>query len=138
MACPQRHRPGNQRIARKGPLKIATKAWNNILLLVVALVMAPNCVAQSAQERGATEFHEKGCVQCHAIGGIGGQKGPDLSGVGRRKNKKALRKQILEGGGAMPAFREALSGDEVEALVRYLQHCRAKIPGRVAALPSGE
>ena len=110
-----------------------------MLHLVVALLMAGNGAGQSAQERGAAEFHEKGCVQCHAIGGIGGIKGPDLSGVGRRRDKKALRKQILEGGGSMPAFREALSDDEVEALVRYLQHCRAKIPARVVAEhPSAE
>lgn len=104
-----------------------------ILLLVLVLAMGRNGVGQSAPEGGAIEFQEKGCLQCHAINGIGGHKGPDLSGVGRRRNKKALRKQILEGGGAMPAFRESLSDDEVQALVRYLHHCRAKSPGRAEA-----
>jgi ubiquinol-cytochrome c reductase cytochrome b subunit len=114
-------------------LRIPIKIFNRlVLVLVVTLSLARNGAGESATERGATEFHEKGCPQCHAINGIGGHKGPDLSGVGRRKNKSELRKQILEGGGAMPAFREALTGDEAEVLVRYLQHCRVK-PAREAA-----
>ena len=110
-------------------MRNSIKIWKCVILfLVFTLSLTRNGAGESANERGSTTFHEKGCLQCHAIGGIGGHKGPDLSGVGRRKNKNALRQQILEGGGAMPAFREALTGDEVDALVRYLQHCRVK-PG---------
>lgn len=121
-------------------MRISIKICNSVALCVVfILTIARNGAAESARERGATEFHEKGCIHCHTIGGVGGHKGPDLSGVGLRKNKDGLRKQILEGKGAMPAFREVLTGDEVEALVRYLHHCRTK-PGHevVVGQSSGE
>ena len=109
-----------------------------LVFFAFALSLPRNGVGESARDRGATEFHKKGCVQCHAIGGIGGHKGPDLSGVGRRKKKDALREQILNGGGAMPAFREALAGDEVAALVTYLQHCRTKRGHEVARQVSAQ
>ena len=73
-------------------------------------------------------FRERGCVQCHAIRGVGGSKGPELSGVGRRLKRDAIERQIVHGGGAMPAFGEALPPDEVATLVRYLQHCRDREP----------
>ena len=60
------------------------------------------------------------------IDGVAGHKGPDLGGVGRRLKKDALRRQILNGGTTMPAFGDALSGDDVEALARYLERCRAR------------
>ncbi len=73
-------------------------------------------------------FRERGCAQCHEIGGVGGHKGPDLSGVGRRLKQPAIRQQIVVGGDAMPAFGEALTQDEVTLLVKYLHHCKAKVP----------
>lgn len=73
---------------------------------------------------GPTLFRERGCQQCHAIHGTGGHKGPELSGIGRRKKKDAIRQQIVMGGGAMPAYGEVLTAEETATLVRYLQHCR--------------
>ncbi len=75
-------------------------------------------------------FRERGCAQCHAIGGLGEHKGPDLSGVGRRLKKDGIERQIVQGGGAMPAFGEVLSAAETATLVRYLQHCREREPGK--------
>ena len=87
---------------------------------------------------GAVLFKERGCLQCHAIRGEGGHKGPDLSGVGRRLKADAIQKQIQLGGGEMPAFGEALPPEEIEALVKFLGKCRdknakGKTAGRSAA-----
>ena len=40
---------------------------------------------------GPTLFRERGCSHCHQIEGVGGNKGPDLSGVGLRLKKRCDR-----------------------------------------------
>ena len=75
---------------------------------------------------GKTAFRVLGCAQCHQIHGVGGHKGPDLSGVGRRLKTDAMQKQIVQGGLGMPAFGDALSKEEISFLVKYLKHCRDK------------
>ncbi len=77
---------------------------------------------------GAAAFQARGCTQCHQIRGEGGHKGPDLSGVGRRLKKDAIRKQILVGGDAMPGFADALEPAEIDALTSYLERLRDKTP----------
>jgi mono/diheme cytochrome c family protein len=37
--------------------------------------------AKAAEEAGAVLFRDKGCAYCHGVGGSGGKKGPDLSGL---------------------------------------------------------
>jgi mono/diheme cytochrome c family protein len=86
----------------------------------------PYSPAQAAQQGGDGVFHASGCVQCRSIDGMGGDKGPDLSGVGRRLKKNGLRRQILNGRGAMPAFAAALTVEGVDAPVHYLQRRWAK------------
>jgi mono/diheme cytochrome c family protein len=87
---------------------------------------------------GPTIFRVRGCAQCHAIRGVGGSKGPDLSGVGRRLKKDKIEEQVVHGGAAMPAFGDALSPEEVKALVKYLSKCRDKtvMQKRVAPAPA--
>jgi ubiquinol-cytochrome c reductase cytochrome b subunit len=75
---------------------------------------------------GATLFRERGCSHCHEIEGFGGNKGPDLSGVGRRMKKDAIERQIVKGGDTMPAFGQALPSEEIAALVGYLHKCKDK------------
>jgi mono/diheme cytochrome c family protein len=72
-------------------------------------------------------FHEKGCEHCHGVDGRGGKLGPDLSTVGKRRNKQQIEHQIHDGGAAMPAFGEVLQPDEIKDLVDYL-HAKRKAP----------
>ncbi len=87
---------------------------------------------------GAKSFQERGCSQCHEIRGVGGRRGPDLSGVGRRLKKDAIRNQILKGGDAMPEFADALQPEEIDALSVYLVRLRDKTPAvpHPAAVPA--
>ncbi len=91
-------------------------------LQVSAPVAAPTPVITD----GPTLFRERGCAHCHEIKGVGGDKGPDLSGVGRRMKKDAIERQIVQGGDAMPAFGQALPSEEIAVLVGYLHKCRDK------------
>lgn len=101
------------------------------LLLSVAafaLMFSSFAIASSRSQRvhGAAVFSRSGCQHCHSIGGVGGHKGPDLSGVGRRKSKAAMRQQIVFGSKVMPAFGDDLEPDELRDLIAYLRSCRQK------------
>jgi len=74
--------------------------------------------------QGALLFQNKQCRNCHAIGGEGGHRGPDLSAVGTRMGEAQLVRQVIQGGGNMPAYGNNLSQKEVKALVTYLVSLR--------------
>lgn len=81
-------------------------------------------------ERGAFDFHTRGCERCHSITGVGGTRGPDLGSVGLRRTPRQIRKQILNGGHGMPPFSEVLSRREVDDLIVFLMSCRTdQVPG---------
>ena len=54
------------------------------------------------------------------IGGVGGQRGPALDHVATRLTEDQLIRQVLQGGGNMPAYGKNLSPAETTALVRFL------------------
>jgi ubiquinol-cytochrome c reductase cytochrome b subunit len=70
--------------------------------------------------QGAGVFEQRGCINCHQIAGVGGQRGPDLSHVGARLSSDELTWRILNGGRNMPAFGTILSPQETSALVEFL------------------
>jgi mono/diheme cytochrome c family protein len=102
------------------------------LCLIVAscsLSSAPaaHAASKAVRAEGAAVFHEKGCEHCHGVDGIGTDRGPELSGVGRRLHKPEIAKQIHDGGKQMPAFGDALTNDEVQQLVEYLAAKKKKV-----------
>jgi ubiquinol-cytochrome c reductase cytochrome b subunit len=72
------------------------------------------------ERQGAVIFQAKQCRNCHAIGGEGGQRGPALDDVATRLTEDQLIRQVIQGGGNMPAYGKNLSPSEVTALVRFL------------------
>ena len=102
------------------------RQWLPVSLLIVAFSSFAIASSSSQRARGAAVFEVSGCQHCHAIHNVGGHKGPDLSGVGRRKSKAAMRQQITYGSKVMPAFGEVLEPDELNDLIAYLHSCRDK------------
>ena len=49
------------------------------------------------QLQGAVVFQNKNCRNCHALEGIGGQRGPDLTTVGTRLTRDQLIDQVSNG-----------------------------------------
>ena len=72
------------------------------------------------ERQGAAVFQEKQCRNCHRIGGEGGMRGPDLDAVAVRKTHAQLVRQVVQGGGNMPAYGKNLNPAEVAALVSFL------------------
>src|SRR4029453_3990609 len=71
--------------------------------------------------QGALVLQNKQCRNCHALGGEGGVRGPGLDGVATRLTHDQLIRQVLQGGGNMPAFGKNLAPAEVTALVAFMQ-----------------
>ena len=77
-------------------------------------------LSPSAQA-GARLFSTRGCANCHAIEGVGGQRGPDLTDVGARLDAEQLTWRILYGGVNMPAYGNLLTPSENAELVEFLR-----------------
>jgi ubiquinol-cytochrome c reductase cytochrome b subunit len=74
--------------------------------------------------QGALILQNKQCRNCHSLGGSGGQRGPALDGVGARLTADQLVRQVIQGGGNMPAYGKNLKPAEVEALVAFMKTLR--------------
>jgi ubiquinol-cytochrome c reductase cytochrome b subunit len=74
--------------------------------------------------QGSLVMQSMQCRNCHAIGGIGGSRGPDLSDVGIRLTKDQLVRQVIQGGGNMPAYGKNLTPGQVDAVVAYMVSLR--------------
>ena len=65
----------------------------------------PYLKGRSALERqGALVFQVKQCHNCHALGGVGGQRGPELDRIAVALTEDQLIRQVIQGGGNMPAM----------------------------------
>lgn len=88
--------------------------------------------------QGAVVLQNKQCRNCHALDGIGGLRGPDLSAIGARMNRDQLVRQVIQGGGNMPAYGKNLTPHEVEALVAFMVTLRPEGvgPSRNSTFPA--
>jgi ubiquinol-cytochrome c reductase cytochrome b subunit len=91
------------------------------------------------ERQGALVFQAKQCRNCHALGNSGGQRGPALDAVAVELTRDQLVRQVLQGGGNMPAYGKNLSPAETTALVAFLEtlHPAGQPPARDASLAIG-
>jgi quinohemoprotein ethanol dehydrogenase len=68
---------------------------------------------------GATVFADN-CVSCHGAMGLGGNGGPDLTGIPSAKDYKTVVKQVQNGGGGMPAFKGQLTDKQIADVATYV------------------
>ena len=73
------------------------------------------------ERQGALVFQVKQCRNCHALGNTGGQRGPALDTVAVRLTQDQLIRQVIQGGGNMPAYGNNLSPAETTAFVAFLE-----------------
>jgi ubiquinol-cytochrome c reductase cytochrome b subunit len=87
------------------------------------------------ERQGALVFQAKQCRNCHSLGNTGGQRGPALDSVAVRLTQDQLIRQVIQGGGNMPAYGNNLSPAETTALVAFLEilHPATQSPARDAA-----
>ena len=95
---------------------------------------------RSALERqGALVFQVKQCYNCHSLDNQGGKRGPALDAVAVRLTQDQLIRQVIQGGGNMPAYGKNLSPAETTALVAFLEtlHPAGQSPARDASRTFG-
>src|SRR6202051_4764459 len=87
------------------------------------------------QRQGGLGFQDKQCHNCHSLGDQGGTRGPDLDAVAVRLTHDQLIRQVIQGGGNMPAYGKNLTPAETTALVAFLEtlHPEGQAPARDAA-----
>lgn len=77
------------------------------------------------EREGALVFQNKQCRNCHALEGAGGMRGPALDTVAAVLTEDQIIRQVLQGGGNMPAYGNALDANETKALTRFLMTLHA-------------
>ncbi len=87
---------------------------------------------------GALVLQSKQCRNCHSLDGIGGQRGPALDRISTIMTSDQMVRQVIQGGGNMPAFGKNLSPPEITALVAFMRTLRAphESPARDSAEPA--
>ena len=87
------------------------------------------------ERQGALVFKSKQCHNCHSLDAQGGQRGPALDEVAVRMTTDQLVRQVIQGGGNMPAYGKNLSPAETTALVSFLEtlHPPGQAPARDAS-----
>jgi ubiquinol-cytochrome c reductase cytochrome b subunit len=73
------------------------------------------------ERRGALVLQAKQCRNCHSLDDMGGKRGPALDRVALRLTPDQLIRQVIQGGGNMPAYGKNLSPAETTALVAFLE-----------------
>src|SRR2546426_438178 len=99
-------------------------------------IPSPYLQGRTALERGgALVFQAKQCHNCHSLDDKGGRRGPALDSVALRLNADQLIRQVIQGGGNMPAYGKNLSPAETTALVAFLKTLRpaGQVPARDAS-----
>jgi ubiquinol-cytochrome c reductase cytochrome b subunit len=117
-------------LATYTPWSPVMDAWSAIPIPAAFLLQ------RSALERqGALVFQLKQCHNCHALDNQGGKRGPALDAVAVRLTQDQLIRQVIQGGGNMPAYGKNLSPAETTALVAFLEtlHPAGQLPARNAS-----
>jgi ubiquinol-cytochrome c reductase cytochrome b subunit len=118
------------RLAGNAPWSPVMDAWSGVSIPFEFLHN------RSALERqGALIFQVKQCHNCHSLGDQGGKRGPALDRVAVRLTQDQLIRQVIQGGGNMPAYGKNLNPAETTALVAFLEtlHPAGQSPARDAS-----
>jgi ubiquinol-cytochrome c reductase cytochrome b subunit len=97
--------------------------WSPVMNAWSGLPIPPQYLkGRNALERqGALVFQGKQCHNCHALGEEGGERGPALDKVALELTPDQLIRQVIQGGGNMPAYGKNLTPAETTALVAFLE-----------------
>ncbi|HNH87090.1 MAG TPA: c-type cytochrome, partial [Solirubrobacterales bacterium] len=119
---------GPQRVPWKRPIATTTGI---MVIIAMALLTYKGAVAGSPSEielatspqyeKGKAIVAESGCLACHAIGenGAHGGLGPDLTDIGSKIPKEAIKRSVAVGPGIMPSF-QGLGEENLNEVADYL------------------
>jgi mono/diheme cytochrome c family protein len=100
-----------------GPVLVVVVAWGAAACGGPDIARPEDPVLAEGQR-----VYDASCASCHGKGGGGGATGPKLSGVVEARYTLEEHIAVItegRGGSAMPAFRDLLTPEEIEAVARY-------------------
>jgi cytochrome c551 len=74
----------------------------------------------TADAAAGGEVFSENCSTCHGATGHGGNGGPDLRTMPLARTQVGAEEQVTDGGGGMPAFKGALSEEEIADVAAYV------------------
>ena len=119
---------GAERIPWKRPIATITGILIIIAMAKLTLLGASagspseiELATKPRYEQGKAIVAESGCLACHAIGenGAHGGLGPDLTEIGSKIPRAAIKQSVEIGPGIMPSFR-GLGEEDLNAVADYL------------------
>ena len=80
----------------------------------------------SASASGKQVFASAGCKGCHTLkdAGATGNVGPNLDDL--KPDQATVKRQVINGGGPMPAFKGKLSNAQIDAVSAYVSSVAGK------------
>lgn len=104
--------------------------YNNIFAVIgigclaLLLFVIPVLAQEASQiETGEKVYKEMKCSMCHKLDGSGGKMGPELSGVGARKDADWIKAFLKDPKSVIPNTKQPPfkgTDEQLEALVTYL------------------
>jgi alcohol dehydrogenase (cytochrome c) len=75
---------------------------------------------QTGDAAAGKQVFADNCAGCHGVSGTGGNGGPDLTAIPSAKDAAAVKKQVENGGGGMPAFKGTLTEKQIKDVTAYV------------------
>ena len=89
--------------------------------------------AHRSNARARSSFRINSAATATPSAASGGQRGPALDAIASRMTEDQIIRQVLQGGGNMPAYGNALNPSETKALVSFSPPCAAMTPRAIDA-----
>lgn len=98
--------------------------WSPVFINNVAVPSVPSAALRGlspTQLAGAHLMHTEGCMSCHMVDGVGGQRGPNLSAIGNVLTRDELTWRIMAGGNNMPSYGNTMTNKELNEILSFLE-----------------
>jgi cytochrome c6 len=107
------------------PVVFVAVACAGALILALAGCGTGGYVSSGSQGSGKKLFVQA-CGGCHTLAdaGTSGNVGPNLDGV--KPTRQKVVTQVTNGGGAMPAFKDTLDQQQIQAVADYVSSVAGK------------
>jgi mono/diheme cytochrome c family protein len=74
----------------------------------------------TSQAASGAQLFSDNCQSCHGPDGAGGHVGPNLQKSSVAENLALVKRQVTNGGGAMPPFSGVLSDKQIDVVAHYV------------------
>jgi cytochrome c551 len=116
--------PGSTTTTMPGSTTTTTGPTTTTTMPTTTTTMPTTTTSTTGPPPDGAAIYSANCAACHGADGSGGA-GPDLRGIGEAHTLDELIQVITDGRGAMPAWRNTLSAEQIRSVATYV----SQIPG---------